>query len=102
MAGNEYSPTPLVTVSRETPFASLTIVTVTPGMTPCASLTTPRRPPCDDCAFRCAGNAEKRTTASREQSAVESVRIFTLPLMTRDRLTKYAQFVTLSSRVRDG
>ena len=80
-AGNEYSPTPLVTVSRDTPLASLTSVTVTPGMTPCASLTMPRRPPCDDWARRCVGLAVRRTAASREHSAVESVRIIIPPFM---------------------
>ena len=49
-AGNEYSPTLLVTVSRVTPLASLVRVTVTPGMTLCASFTIPRRPPWADCA----------------------------------------------------
>ena len=82
-AGNEYSPTPLVTVSRATPFRSLIIVTVTPGITPCASLTTPRSPPWDDCAFRCVGYAASRVAASREQSAVESVRIINLPSIGR-------------------
>src|SRR5215470_12167642 len=50
MAGNEYSPTPLLAVSRATPLASLTIVTVTPGIGLCASFTVPRRPPWADCA----------------------------------------------------
>ena len=43
--GNEYSPTAFDTVSRATPFSSFTSAIVTLGITPCASLTVPRRPP---------------------------------------------------------
>src|SRR5207247_1463650 len=43
--GKLYSPTALVTVSRGTLVASLVTVTVTPGITPLASLTVPRMPP---------------------------------------------------------
>src|SRR5580765_274580 len=54
---------PLVTVSRVVFVCSLLSVTVTPGMTPCGSLTTPRRPPCADCACAKLAVTAKRKTA---------------------------------------
>src|SRR4051812_43118956 len=96
MAGNEYSPTLLVTVSRETPLPSLTSATDAPGITPWASLTTPRAPPWDDCAIRCVGYAERRTAASRNLSAVESVRICTLRSSNREQGSPMREVVALS------
>src|SRR5690348_13033299 len=55
MAGNEYSPMPFDAVSRVTPLASFTIVTVTPGIGLCVSFTVPRKPPWADCADSAVG-----------------------------------------------
>src|SRR4029079_9790008 len=71
-AGKEYSPTPLVTVSRVMLFDSLTIVTLAPGMTPCASLTTPRKPPWKDWARR---GADATSAATKIQTAARTTRM---------------------------
>src|SRR4051794_31340081 len=71
-AGNEYSPTAFVTVSRETPFDSLTSVTVTPGITPWASFTDPRKPPWKDCAATVDGIEQTRSADARMHATEES------------------------------
>src|SRR5215470_20284274 len=46
---------PFDAVSRVTPLASFTIVTVTPGIGLCVSFTVPRKPPWADCADSAVG-----------------------------------------------
>src|SRR5689334_9160917 len=53
-------------------FDSLTIVTLAPGMTPCASLTTPRNPPWKDWATR---GADETSAATRSQAAERTIRM---------------------------
>src|SRR5262249_34204690 len=72
--GNEYSPTSFDAVSRTTPVSWLTSETVAPGITPCASLTVPRRPPWNDWANATvpASDTTRTTTISRAQRMVSS------------------------------
>src|SRR5262249_43637734 len=60
------------TVSRETSVCSLMSITTTPGMTPPASLTDPRRPPWNDCAWmsRAATTPMSNTSATNQRERI--------------------------------
>ena len=64
-AGKLYCPTSFVTVSREMFVASFVSETVTPGMTPLGSRTSPRTPPVNCCALTDAAAAARSTALRR-------------------------------------